>query len=383
MKLPVTDKIADNRAGQSLLCQLNSFMRSSESLTLLTSDCSTLRECALQRVVKESRQDAQPLIINAHTGCSTERLLTHLREHWKLLTPVNMSGFRAELDDFLSCYRKKEGQGVLIVTEAQHLPIATQAALVHLMHLQEQKGPALKIILIASPVLKKKLSIFSPSGVAEIALAREEKAFTQWVVQRIVKENYADCKKLPTDIVELAHTVSKGEPEEMRWIVDKWFSAADNAHREKKEPLIVKESILQQKKTSPVESPIPVSQVRSSFWNRRTVMSGLMTLALTAGLATHTLHHRATHKQHFSNWHASLPAKYTIQVLDTGNRMEALQWIAHHPGLANEHVVSEKRGAGMRYHVEFGKFASNKQAADTLMKLQSSHQLTGARVTHH
>jgi hypothetical protein len=105
-------------------------------IQLLSTDCVMLREYALQMLLKEAKKEMHPLIIDASEYCNTEKLLTHFRNHWKLLIPVSLTGFRFELEDFLNAYRKKIKKGILIVTQANRLPIATQAALMHLVYLQ-------------------------------------------------------------------------------------------------------------------------------------------------------------------------------------------------------------------------------------------------------
>lgn len=360
----------DQEVNQPFLNKFNAFMGSSQVLQLLTTDSSLLQEYTLQALINENSQVATSLIIKGHAEFSAERLLAHLCNHWKLLTPVNTSGFRVGLDDFLNCYRKQIKQGLLIVTEVDQLPLATQAALMHLVYLQEEKGLALKVLLFTNAVARKKLNLFRPDGMSEICLQRDSKVFTRWLVQKIVREHYAKHEKMPADIVELAHNFSHGNPEEIRWIIDKWFSAADSAHKERKTPVVA----------DSLEAPVAISKIKSSFWNKHSLMSGLMMLAVSIGLVTHGLND-TKHSHHFSSWHASEQPQYDIRVLDTTNRMEALQWIAHHPGLADEHVVSDRDRAGTtHYHVAFGKFTSQKEADKMLNAIKVDPQFAGARV---
>jgi hypothetical protein len=354
---------AVSMAEQSVLQQVESFLNSPEPMQVFSSDCLALRDYARQKLLKEYQQDSSPLVIQAHAGFGTEYLLRHLRDHWRLLTPVSEAGFRAELDGFLQVYRRKVQHGLLLVTEADQLPIATQAALMHLAHRQEQQGAALKVVLLASDELGAQLRLFRPEGVAEIRMSTRDPAFTQWVVQQAAKEQYVDEEPVPADIVDLAHSFSKGDPADMRWIVDRWYAAADYAKRDDRG-----ESVDVLEPVPPVMAQLGKS--RFSFWNsRQAVMSGFMVLALTVGVATHHLHHQQA--QPLLASHQGQKTHYTLQALDATDRMQALQWVAHHPGLQKSHVITDKDTAGKtHYHVEFGRFASKKEASQLMKKLQ-------------
>ena len=351
--------LMDSKASHSLPHQVSAFIRSMEIIQLLCSDCVMLREYTLQSLLKETSHAINPLIINASDDLSTENLLANFRDHWKLLIPVSTTGFRFQLEDLLNSYRKKVKKGILIVTNANQLPIATQAALMHLLYLQEKKEAVLKIILLGDSTTDKKLKIFRPEGVSEVCLTKIDPEFTQWVVKKIVKESYASCDPVPADIIDLAHNFSKGEPDEMRWIVDKWYSAVEKEKGENtREPL----------------NPHPaVSKIRHIFWNQRAVLPVLMVFALVVGGVTHRFPLNKTDDRLFASWHPVQAEKYSIQLLDTTDRLKALHWVAYHPGLSQERVTSDKNASGeAHYHVEFGKFANRKEAESVLEKLKAS-----------
>lgn len=377
MESLIKDEIVEREEISSLTGFLDVFLNSMQALQVFSSDHQMLREWALQQLLDSEAGDRSPLIVNGHADFSTENLLINLRDHWKLLTPVSTTGFRTELDDFLSCYHKKVQQGVLVVTNADQLPIATQAALMHLVHLQTSGKASLKIVLLADLKITQQLRIFSPEGVSDHRLPAINKAFTQWVVQRIVAEQYADCEPLPADIFDLAHSFSYGRPEEMRWVVDKWYATMRNAAQSKRAEKL---GSLEAKPARINKPAVPLSKVKTGFWNSRVMLSGLAVCALTLGVATHSWREQATTSSPIfaSNSHSQ---SYRIQVLDTPSRITALQWVAHHPALSDEQVVASKDAKGQaHYHVEFGRFASKKAANKALQQLQHAKQLAGGRV---
>jgi hypothetical protein len=356
--------VMDININHSPSYQFSELINSMPPIQLLSTDCVMLREYALQMLLKEAKKEMHPLIIDASEYCNTEKLLTHFRNHWKLLIPVSLTGFRFELEDFLNAYRKKIKKGILIVTQANRLPIATQAALMHLVYLQEKKATALKIIFLADSTMDRKLKIFHPEGVQEIELKKTDLGFTQWVIQEIARESYPELEPVPANIVDLVYNFSKGDPNEIRWILNKWYSVEKNVKQENKIKHVKKESI---------EKLVVLSKVRSSFWNHRAVLCGLMVVALAVGGATHRFRSNKVDHHFLASWHPVQSEKYTVRLLNTTDRLEALHWIAYHPGLSHEQVTSDKKTSDKKhYHVEFGRFANRKEAAHVVQKLQIS-----------
>jgi hypothetical protein len=360
MEQMLTDAHASSGADYAILQQIESFLRLSEAMRIFSSDCLSLRDFAGRKLL-HGQQDSNPLVIQGHAGFGTKQLLSHLRDHWRLLTPVSELGFRSELDDFLQVYRRQVSHGLLVIHDADQLPIETQAALMHLLYAQEQNGTVLQVALLADNDLSARLQLFRPEGVAETRLSTRDPLFTQWVVAQAAQEQ-ADQEPVPADIVDLAHNFSKGNPDDMRWIVDRWYAAADYAKRDDRECIL---------DTAKGVEPavVQLGKSRFNFWNsRQAAISGFLLVALAVGVATHDMH--PTHSSNYRVAHQVAKTTYTLQALDTLDRLEALHWVAHHPGLQGSHVVSDRDRAGQsHYHVEFGRFATKKEASNALKQL--------------
>lgn len=362
MEQILIDTSAQLRSDCSVAQSIESFLQSSEVMRIFSSDCVSMRHFAGHKLL-HGQQDSNPLVIQGHVGFNTQKLLGHLRDHWRLLTPVSVSGFRGELDDFLQVYRRQVSHGLLLIHDANQLPIETQAALIHLLHAQEQNGAVLQIALLADSDLGSRLHLFRPEGVAETRLSSHDPLFTQWVVTQAAQEQAIDGEPVPADIVNLAHHFSKGNPDDMRWIVNRWYAAANYAKRTDRESIL---------DTAKVVDPvtIPLSQSRFTFWNSRQAMiSGFLLGALVLGLTAYD--------KHKTNLSHSLTASaekinYSLQALNTPDRMQALHWVAHHPELPSSHVVSGKNGTGqVNYHVEFGQYATKEEASAALKHLHN------------
>jgi hypothetical protein len=342
---------------------LQNFLSSSEPLCLLASDEPLLKEFALQRLLQEAALNANPLVIQGHPEFSAEQLLIHLQSHWRLLIPVRESGFRVGLVDFLQACRRKMQNGLLIINHADQLPIATQAALIHLLHEQEKNTLVLKVALLADTKMASQLALFHPEGVSQMRLPAEDPLFTQWVVQRAVKEAYPAQEPVPSDIIDLAHSFSKGKPEDMRWIVDRWYAAADYA---KRNGPVAAWSSLDDVKDNPVSS----GRVRLGIWgHRRAVASGLFALALVVGMGSAHFQHRGVPFSLNTNDKST----YTLEALNTTDRIQALHWVTEHPDLKDTEVSSDKGEDGKQhYHVNFGRFATKEEASKELQKLPNT-----------
>ena len=351
--------------------QLDGFVAQENPLQLLVCEHEMSRQILLDAWLSSRKAHHHDLVLTAHLTLTPKDFLLLLANHHGMSLPGFSTGFRDSLAAFLTVFKEKKESALLVVRDAHRLPIAILAALMHLAFLQEAGAGEFKILLVGDPVCTKNIKVFRPDGVREITLLKNDVAFTCLQLQGILAQRDTSLEFPPKEVVDLIHWYARGEKSAMESVLDDWYASSEEYDDIKN----LKKSI---KGRSRSLGQIPINKTMGGLLRKSCTTSFVMMLAITVGVASHVT----------VNQRNALPAEsgqyYGLRLMETPDRIQALKWVAHHPGLPKAEVKREKKSAqDSRFHIEYGRYDSIGSVKQAYEQAQGDYPMENVEIVVH
>jgi hypothetical protein len=132
------------------------FLNQQEPLLLVLGDKGSGKSQLVHNLNHKQLLASDTLYLKGKSGISPAKLVKTLTSYWHI-TVQNTQASKQQLDDILLTLAQRTAPACLIIDDADALPIATLAAIMHLTLNQNSERLGLRILLLGRPTLENKL----------------------------------------------------------------------------------------------------------------------------------------------------------------------------------------------------------------------------------
>ncbi len=202
---------------------LKRFLDNNQPLMLVVGEEGTGKTNLISQLVADIQIKQRVIRLQGNVNLVPAQLTQLLSHHGEITIDQHAEGYQRQLDQIIQELATHNQACVLIVDDAEYLPIATLAALSHLSIKQDSHSIHLHVILSGKPKLLEKMSTLqtNPRHIQLEPLSYEE---TFHYIQRCL--NALSKEKIeppPENIIHKIHKESKGAPAAVQHMTREWL----------------------------------------------------------------------------------------------------------------------------------------------------------------
>jgi len=255
-----------NRCLNKYLIELSDFTHDQEPLLIVTGERGMGKTALLSAFYLSGKAPADMLVLKGRESLTPEKLISTLVQEWHLDNTSEQASQSQMLANILQQMGELATTALLVIDNADRIPIATLAAIMYLCVSQKDQSMALQIILFGKPSFKKIIhSLHQPSITFNYlmltALSLDETA--SFVQETMRSMQPLTMPKIEQATIESIYQQSQGIPHEIARLAEEQYQPRHiEAKIEKSAPLPEQQTVNNKPITNTMKESHPLDLVK-------------------------------------------------------------------------------------------------------------------------
>lgn len=310
---------------QKYLIELNEFTEENEPLLIVTGERGMGKTALLSAFYLSGEAPADMLVCKGRDTLTAEKLISKLIQEWHLDNPPKGSTQSEMLTDILRQMQELPAPALLVIDNADQVPIATLAAIMYLCVLQKDERTVLQFILFGKPSFQKIINslhqpdiTFNTLQLAPMTL-EETKIFLDETVKSMQPLNMPELSQATAETI---YQQSLGVPRDIAHLAEEQLHPEHFENQTTTDELTITEADIEPDMAQTTKDEHPLDLVKptkpntgeKSFWDKYGVKLLSLILLILVFVFLHQYENKIQHEN--IGYTAPLDSKPTITVPD-------------------------------------------------------------------